>query len=144
MTLDIYRVVRQTLWILMLSLAGFALSAEARFHERATCYQTTEPIEIDGRLDEASWVFTAPLGPFRENESGDAARDSTIARLLWDDANLYVAFECADGDIQAEKTIGDNWTYKDDMVHVGIYLEAEGKGRYIVADRKLPLISSMS
>jgi len=56
-------------------------------------------IGIDGRLDEPAWASAPVAGPFVDVGSGRPSRSAAVqgsARLLWDDAHLYVGFEVQD------------------------------------------------
>jgi hypothetical protein len=54
------------------------------------------PPVIDGKLDDAVWRRTPPLQPFLPyvTAAEDAVKAATIARVTYDDQNLYVAFQC--------------------------------------------------
>ncbi|MCA9552409.1 MAG: carbohydrate-binding family 9-like protein [Myxococcales bacterium] len=57
------------------------------------------PINPDGKLDEASWS-AAPVLTFADSMGRDTpVKYATRLRLLYDDENLYVSFECDDVDI---------------------------------------------
>src|SRR5437763_3799390 len=53
----------------------------------------SEPIKIDGRLDEPAWSEAAIAADFRQQEpnEGTPASEKTEVRVLFDDKNLYVA-----------------------------------------------------
>lgn len=56
-------------------------------------------ITIDGRLDEPAWAGARKAGPFVDPHSGrpnPGIPAQGSARVLWDDAHLYVGFEVAD------------------------------------------------
>ncbi|NKB72402.1 MAG: hypothetical protein GKR89_35445 [Candidatus Latescibacteria bacterium] len=73
---------------------------------------------VDGRLDEPAWVGAPAVDRFQFAwwEGGD--KEQTVAKLLWDDDNLYVAFICQDAHIWAEHTQRDSAVYRDDCVEV--------------------------
>lgn len=77
-------------------------------------------IVIDGKLDESAWkaANTAQFVFPWDKQTG--AKQKTIARLLWDDENLYVGYECEDTDIVAHYAKRDDPTYKDDAVEIFI------------------------
>lgn len=83
-----------------------------------TPYATIAPI-IDGQINEAIWkqalIFDSsyPL-----SETGKITTPATTYRVLWDNDNLYFAFECADTDIIAPKTEADGTLYNDDCVEI--------------------------
>lgn len=54
---------------------------------------------IDGKLDDAAWASAAATGPFVDVATGAPNRLFPVngsARVLWDDAHLYLAFSVAD------------------------------------------------
>lgn len=58
-----------------------------------------QAITIDGDLDEPAWKIAADTGAFVDAGSGAPTPPASIggsARLLWDDAHLYVAFDVRD------------------------------------------------
>jgi hypothetical protein len=74
-----------------------------------------EPITVDGRMDEASWknASAQPLSNFfRLDKPVD--RQNTIFRMLWDDTNIYLFYECEDTSLTARETNFDGRTYIDD------------------------------
>jgi hypothetical protein len=81
------------------------------------CYRTPSPLTIDGRLDEPAWA-AAPAVPLVLVDSGEAPRQATTARLLWDDEYLYVGFHCLDSDIWGITTERDQPIYEQEVVEV--------------------------
>lgn len=64
-----------------------------------TLPRAAEPPKIDGVLDESAWRDAGDTGPFVAPGSGKPASKSKVqarARLLYDTAKLYVAFEVLD------------------------------------------------
>ncbi len=60
----------------------------------------TEPMTLDGRLDEDAWSRAVPAKDFiqlRPN-NGAPAREQTEVRVLYDDDNLYVGVICFDSE----------------------------------------------
>jgi Carbohydrate family 9 binding domain-like len=64
--------------------------------------RTTDPIKIDGRLDEPAWSEAAIAADFRQQEpnEGAPASETTEVRILFDDKNFYVAIHAFDSDPQ--------------------------------------------
>jgi len=57
---------------------------------RYTAFRVTEPILIDGKLEEAAWK-AAPQSPrFVDILSGQRAIHGTRAAVVWDDEYMYV------------------------------------------------------
>ena len=55
-----------------------------------------QPIVLDGKLDEQAWQRAEPVEHFIQYNQVRLASYETVARLAYDDDNLYVAFECFD------------------------------------------------
>ena len=82
--------------------------------------RTLGPIHIDGALEEPSWNAAASTGPFSLNEGKGLPAEKTIAKMLWDDQNLYFAFQCEDTDIFATMKIRDQHLWEEEVVEVFI------------------------
>lgn len=83
-----------------------------------TVYRAGTPIAIDGRLDEPAWVGAPAVGAFVFPWYENGKQEQTVAKLLWDDENLYVAYICEDAHIWAEHTQRDSAVYNDDCVEL--------------------------
>ncbi len=81
------------------------------------CLRTPEPIKIDGRLDEPQWQ-RAKLVDFMIPVTHEKPLSKTEARLLWDDAYLYVAFKAYDKDIYSYFTERDSHTCYEDVLEI--------------------------
>jgi hypothetical protein len=94
----------------------------------ARCHRARSPITIDGKLDELAWESAAPMGRFTcfGTKSGDPEYETTT-RVLWDDENLYVAFEATDPDIWSEITERDGPLWEGEVLEV--YVDPDGDGR---------------
>jgi Carbohydrate family 9 binding domain-like len=75
---------------------------------------------IDGHLDDAAWRAAKPVTFVFPWADQTGKKQKTVARLTWDNDNLYVAYECEDSDIIAVHTERDDPTYKDDAVELFI------------------------
>jgi hypothetical protein len=80
---------------------------------------------IDGRLDDEAWK-AAPAVTLLGSVDGRPVSKKTTVRLLWDEANLYVAFDAEDPDIWGTKLKKDDDIYNEDAVEV--FLDADGDG----------------
>ena len=58
----------------------------------ATAVRITEPIELDGRLEETAWDSAVPVTSFTQidPQEGHPASERTEIRILYDDDNMYV------------------------------------------------------
>jgi len=83
---------------------------------RYTAYHTSDPIRVDGMLDEQSWKL-APRSPrFIDVLTGAPTRHATHAAVLWDDTNLYVAYEIEEPLVHAKFTQHNDPIYMDNDV----------------------------
>ncbi|MFA0733685.1 MAG: hypothetical protein OGMRLDGQ_000185 [Candidatus Fervidibacter sp.] len=94
---------------------------------RTVIYRAQTPIRVDGQLDEPEWRMATAL-ELKDIKGRDAPK--TIARLLWDDRYLYIAFECEDKDIWATKTQRDDFLWEEEVVEVFIDPEGDGLNYY--------------
>lgn len=74
-----------------------------------------ESIIVDGKMDEASWKNSEvqPLSYFFRLDKPVEKQNSKF-RMLWDDTNLYLFYECEDSSLTARETNFDGRTYMDD------------------------------
>ena len=89
--------------------------------------KVTKPIKVDGKLDEAQWKAAPSTGPFVDTMTGGPAAAATEAKLLWDNRNLYIAFENADTDVWSTLTKRDEKLWTQEAVEV--MLDANGDGK---------------
>jgi len=96
------------------------------------CARTTQPPVIDGTLDDACWKTTLPAGDFKRFGREKPVSRQTIVRVLFDDANLYVAYECLEDKLDAvmaaitERDIDKIW--RDDSVE--LFLDPSRNRKY--------------
>lgn len=95
---------------------------------RGLCYRADTPIRIDGKLEEVAWRNVAPLGPFScfLTHRGKPSYE-TVAKVLWDDRNLYVGFEADDPDVWSTITERDGPLWEGEVCEV--YIDPDGDGR---------------
>jgi hypothetical protein len=107
---------------LLALLAASAAMAQTPIISSSTRYEVrrvTVPVVIDGRVDTKEWAAAgAPIEFIFPWDSQTGAKQKTRARLLWDDRNLYVSYECEDEDIVAQFTNRDDPVYRDDTVEI--------------------------
>jgi len=82
--------------------------------------RATSPIVVDGKPDDKAWANANTIELIFPWDAQTGAKQKTIARLLWDDDNLYVSYECEDTDITAHFMEHDDPTYRDDAVEIFI------------------------
>jgi Carbohydrate family 9 binding domain-like len=90
--------------------------------------KTAKPIKIDGKLDEPAWKAAPSTGLFVNTMTGEPAQPNTEAKLLWDNQNLYIAFENTDTDVWSTLTARDSKLWTQEMDEVMIDANGDGKG----------------
>jgi hypothetical protein len=75
-------------------------------------------MQIDGLLAEPDWDRAEKAGPFLRSLDGKPCSAATEARLLWDDANLYVAFLAEDPNVASPFTRDDDKLYTSNVVEI--------------------------
>jgi hypothetical protein len=100
-------------------------------------------VQVDGKLDEKAWQAAGTIVLIFPWESQTGAKQKTTVRLLWDDQNLYIGYQCEDADITAQFTQRDDPTYRDDAVEAfinpkpsqtDVYLGLEMNARAVLYD----------
>ncbi len=81
--------------------------------------KTKNTIVIDGKLDDADWA-KSDLRPFNYfyKKTTNYQHQKTSYRMLWDDKNLYLFFECEDTHIVAQETQRDGQPFFDDCAEL--------------------------
>lgn len=91
-------------------------------------YKTNDLITVDGNLSD--WKRPL-LGPFVIHNSGEKALQNTYVSFLWDDENLYIAYNCTDSNIIGKPQTKDAQIfYTDDLVE--IFIDPDGDGQNYV------------
>lgn len=104
--------------LVLFSMLWLASATFLQDRPRYTVYRAGTPVVIDGRLDEPCWFAAPDVGPFVFPWWKEGKQEQTVAKMLWEDDHLYVAFLCEDGDIWAEHTQRDSPVWKDDAVEL--------------------------
>jgi hypothetical protein len=102
---------------LFLSLA-LAAPCCARKGNEYVVHRARTPIEVDGILAEPDWDRAERAGPLVRSLDGKAGVEQTVARLLWDDENLYVAFQVEDANVSTPFTRDDEPLYRSNVVEI--------------------------
>jgi hypothetical protein len=92
---------------------------------------------LDGSLSEQVWKSAASVDAFRQVGNRKPASRQTVARLLRDQKNLYISFECVVEDpakIPATVTERDDNVFTDDSVEIllGVFPDARQKFWHLV------------
>jgi len=107
---------------------------------QAVCPVSEDGPAIDGSLDEACWAGATTLAGFVHHQTGEPARQQTVCRVLADDGNLCLGFECFDDDtehLRAEAQPDDDGLNPkvpgDDSVEIYVDPRAGGQGYFRLA-----------
>ena len=95
---------------------------------RAT--KTTDAIDVDGQLNEAAWQSAMATPRLVDTMTGGAAEPNATVKLLWDEQNLYVAFEVADDFLKTEFDERDDHLWEQDTVEVMVDPEGDGRNYF--------------
>jgi hypothetical protein len=87
-------------------------------------------IKLDGKLDEAVWKDAPTTGDFVRTMDGMKPDQKTTAKILYDDKNLYVAFEIEDKDVWSTLTKNDDKLWTQEAVEM--FIDADGDGKTYV------------
>ena len=116
--------------ILTVVLSAF-FTASAQEHRTYSCYRTTGPIRIDGKLTEADWEAAALSEAFVDIRGVDfqpAPAMETRMKMLWDDDCLYIAGILEEGDVTATLKDRDAIIYRDNDFEV--FIDPDGDGKF--------------
>lgn len=84
-------------------------------------------VKLDGKLDEKVWKNAPSTGAFVRTLDGGPVDEKTSAKLLWDDKNLYIAFEVEDKDVWTTLDKHDDKLWTQEAVEV--FIDADGDGK---------------
>jgi putative heme-binding domain-containing protein len=85
-----------------------------------TIQRASGPITIDAKLNEPAWHEARPMGDFVFNWFEGGEKEQTVAKMLWDDENLYISWQVHDKHISAYEKQRHGPVSKDDCVEVFI------------------------
>lgn len=91
----------------------------------ARAVYTSEPIQIDGVLNEAAWQRATVISNFYIPETYATVVSPTAARVLWDENFLYVAFDASDQDVWGYLKNHDDGTCREDVLEVFVQPDVE-------------------
>jgi hypothetical protein len=81
-------------------------------------HRSTSAISVDGVLAEPAWDKAERTGALVRSLDGKPATAWTEARLLWDDDNLYVAFQSEDANVGTPFSKDDEPLYTSNVVEI--------------------------
>lgn len=118
---------------LLTVLAALAIGATSRPSrdepQSYDCPRAASAVRIDGDLRDAAWAQASWTADFIDIEGSDKPVPPlrTRAKLLWDDANLYVAAEMAEPRVWATMTQRDAPLFREQAFE--LFIDPDGDGR---------------
>ena len=93
-----------------------------------------EAPQLDGRVERDEWAGAARLD-LRDALTGQPPTDRTVVRVGYDDANIYVAYVCAESDVEGlqfvtEVTERDGPVWSDDCAEVFVQPDPAGEAYF--------------
>tara|TARA_B100000809_G_scaffold130660_1_gene128503 strand:- start:37400 stop:37726 length:327 start_codon:yes stop_codon:yes gene_type:complete len=81
--------------------------------------KTSENIVVYGKIDESIWQnsMAMKIDNFYDVEE-DSDKQKAVFRMVWDDKNLYLSYECEDKYITVRETVQDRASYNDDYARL--------------------------
>jgi hypothetical protein len=87
---------------------------------------TTGPVTIDGRLDETDWTSAHATSRFVDTVGGGPGPFTAASRVMWDEQNVYVAFEVLDDYLHNTITERDGHLWEQDAVEIMVDPDGDG------------------
>ena len=80
--------------------------------------RSSQPLKIDGKLTEESWLQAGASNPFVDLVSGKPTLYETTIKVLWDDQYLYVGYEVEEPNVKAKFLNRDDLIWQDNDVEL--------------------------
>jgi hypothetical protein len=115
--------------------ANTASAARGPVRSIAAVRTDTAPI-IDGKIDESCWSKANVATDFTDYRTESLAVEQTLVRVLYDDSNLYIAFECLEPEperIIAVERKYDQSLHEEDAVEVRFDTFGDRRSAYVFA-----------
>ena len=105
----------------LIALAPADISAQEK--RSGAAYSSSNPIHVDGVLDESAWTSAPVIAGFRQKDphEGEASTESTEIRILYTSKSFFLAIRCFDSEpdrVLATELRRDNEFTNDDSVSI--------------------------
>lgn len=84
----------------------------------------TEPVTVDGKLDEPFWANARWTPPFTAPNGSDQAVPVVKAAFFWTPSTLYVGVKAEDNDVWTDFTERDSNTWEQEVIE--LFVDADG------------------
>jgi hypothetical protein len=115
------RIIATAVCIMLILMASSVFAEENRTYEIP--YVEEEPL-IDGEITEDVWNLAPWTEPFVIFYDGSEPKQTTRAKLLWDDEYIYFAFAGDDPDVWSTMTERDEPLFKEEVYE--IFIDPDG------------------
>lgn len=115
--------------------ANTASAARGPVRSMAAVRTKTAPV-IDGKIDDLCWSLANEATDFTDYRTENLAVEQTIVRILYDDDNLYIAFECLEPEperIVAMERKYDQSLHEEDGVEIRFDTFGDRRTAYVFA-----------
>ncbi|HEX6241653.1 MAG TPA: carbohydrate-binding family 9-like protein [Polyangiales bacterium] len=86
-----------------------------------------KPLKLDGKLDEEAWSKAQKTDAFVNTMNGEKAEFEASVKALYDDKNLYIAFDVADEFLKSTFTNDEDHLWEQDTVEIMADPDGDGK-----------------
>jgi hypothetical protein len=86
--------------------------------------KSAQPIVVDGVASEPAWTLATTSPEFLSAEGSPDVTGTAVARMTWDDNNLYLFATVSDSDIYSEYKTHDDPLWKADCIEM--FIDADG------------------
>ena len=121
----IYPIAKPLLTAITLLFSGLCVSGQDARLPVYEVARVTQPIQIDGRLDEQAWKETTPVGNFVNTRDGTPSNIKTEARILYSDTFIFFAFRAIDSNIWSTFKRRDEHLWLEEVVEVFLQASAQ-------------------
>ncbi len=111
------------------------LAARGPVRSVAAVRTDTAPV-IDGKIDESCWSLANIATDFTDYRTENLAVEQTFVRVLYDDINMYIAFECLEPEperIVAMERKYDQSLHEEDSVEIRLDTLDDRRSAYVFA-----------
>lgn len=104
------------------------LTVKVQTLPKLSALRVKKQITLDGKLDE--WAKAARTAPFVNTQTGEPGAFQATARVMYDDANLYVGFEVSDSFLKSAFQKPDDHLWEQDAVEIMLDPNRDGRNYF--------------
>lgn len=125
---------------------GLGLTLPVKVPESANAFirlpaiKTTAPVKVDGKLDEPEWGNAPATSALVDPLTGKEGAFGASVRAMYDQTNLYFAFDVADTYLKSSFQKADEHLWTQDAVEIMIDPDGDGKNYYEIQASPLGVV----